>query len=95
MILNIIAPDQGTIRVLGRPSNDSTTTDRIGYLLEERGLYKKMKVRIVLQFLGELRGMTRPEADCQAEYWLERLSLKTPEKDWGQSNVDELSRGMQ
>jgi len=63
MILNIIAPDQGTIRVLGAPSNDPRATDRIGYLPEERGLYKKMKVRTVLQFLGELRGMTRQAAD--------------------------------
>jgi ABC-2 type transport system ATP-binding protein len=95
MILNIIAPDEGSIRVLGRASNDATATDRIGYLPEERGLYKKMKVRAVLQFLGELRGMKRTDADKQIDYWLERLSLKTPDKDWGQSKVDELSRGMQ
>jgi ABC-2 type transport system ATP-binding protein len=95
MILNIIAPDEGTIRVLGAPSNDARASDRIGYLPEERGLYKKMKVRAVLQFLGELRGMTRQAADLQIDYWLDRLSLKTPEKDWGQSKVDELSRGMQ
>jgi ABC-2 type transport system ATP-binding protein len=54
-----------------------------------------MKVHAVLQFLGELRGMTRAAADKQIDYWLDRLSLKTPEKDWGQSKVDELSRGMQ
>src|SRR5215213_6232851 len=95
MILNIIAPDQGTIRVLGAASNDPRSTDRIGYLPEERGLYKKMKVRKVLEFLGELRGMTRQAANRQIDYWLDRLSLKTPEKDWGQSKVDELSRGMQ
>jgi ABC-2 type transport system ATP-binding protein len=95
MILNIIAPDEGTIRVLGAPSNDPRASDRIGYLPEERGLYKKMKVRAVLQFLGELRGMTRQAADRQIDYWLDRLSLRTPEKDWGQSKVDELSRGMQ
>ena len=95
MILNIIAPDEGSIRVLGRQSNDPAATDRIGYLPEERGLYKKMKVRAVLQFLGELRGMKRSDADRQIDYWLERLSLRTPDKDWGQSKVDELSRGMQ
>jgi ABC-2 type transport system ATP-binding protein len=95
MILNIIAPDQGTIRVLGAPSNDPRATDRIGYLPEERGLYKKMKVRAVLEFLGELRGMNRRDANRQIDYWLERLSLRTPEKDWGQAKVDELSRGMQ
>jgi ABC-2 type transport system ATP-binding protein len=95
MILNIIAPDQGTIRVLGAPSNDPLASDRVGYLPEERGLYKKMKVRSVLQFLGELKGMTRSNADRQIDYWLDRLSLNTPEKDWGLSKVDELSRGMQ
>ena len=95
MILNIIAPDQGTIRVLGAASSDPRITDRIGYLPEERGLYKKMKVRAVLQFLAELRGLPRREADPRIDYWLERLSLRTPEKDWGTAKVDELSRGMQ
>ena len=95
MILNIIAPDEGTIDVLGAPSNDPRASDRIGYLPEERGLYRNMKVHDVLQFLGELRGMTRQAADRQIDHWLERLSLKTPDKDWGQSKVDELSRGMQ
>jgi len=95
MILNIIAPDEGTIRVLDMPSADQRLSDRVGYLPEERGLYKKMKVRAVLQFLGELRGMKRSDADRQIDYWLDRLSLRTPEKDWGQSKVDELSRGMQ
>src|SRR5689334_20568650 len=77
MILNIIAPDQGTIRVLGAPSSDTRITDRIGYLPEERGLYKKMKVREVLKFLGELRGVARKDADQRIDYWLERLSLRT------------------
>jgi ABC-2 type transport system ATP-binding protein len=95
MILNIIAPDQGTIRVLGAASSDPRITDRIGYLPEERGLYKRMKVRAVLQFLGELRGVPRRESDKRIDHWLERLSLRTPEKDWGAAKVDELSRGMQ
>lgn len=95
MILNIIAPDEGTIRVLGAPSSDQRITDHIGYLPEERGLYKKMKVREVLKFLGELRGVARRDADQRIDFWLERLSLRTPDKDWGNSKVDELSRGMQ
>jgi ABC-2 type transport system ATP-binding protein len=95
MILNIIAPDQGTIRVLGAPSSDARITDRIGYLPEERGLYRKMKVREVLKFLGELRGVARRDADQRIDFWLERLSLRTSDKDWGNSKVDELSRGMQ
>jgi ABC-2 type transport system ATP-binding protein len=95
MILNIIAPDQGTIRILGVPSSDTRITDRIGYLPEERGLYRKMQVRRVLRFLAELKGMKKADADARISEWLERLDLKTAEKDWGLAKIDELSRGMQ
>jgi ABC-2 type transport system ATP-binding protein len=95
MILNIIAPDGGTISVFGRPHLEYGVTDRIGYLPEERGLYKKMQVRRVLRFLGELKGMSGNDAERRAVEWLERLGLKTSDKDWGQSKIDELSRGMQ
>jgi ABC-2 type transport system ATP-binding protein len=95
MILDIIAPDQGTITMFGRPHRDPGVLDRVGYLPEERGLYKKMEVRRVLKFLAELKGVDGATADRRIEEWLERLSLKTPEKDWGKSKVDELSRGMQ
>jgi ABC-2 type transport system ATP-binding protein len=95
MILNIIAPDTGSITVLGRPHRDEGVTDLIGYLPEERGLYKKMEVRRVLRFLAELKGVSRADADRRMEEWLERLTLKTDEKDWGSAKVDELSRGMQ
>jgi ABC-2 type transport system ATP-binding protein len=95
MILNVIAPDAGRISVFGRPHLEYGVTDRIGYLPEERGLYKKMQVRRVLRFLGELKGLGGRDADRRAAAWLERLGLKTPEKDWGQAKIDELSRGMQ
>lgn len=95
MMLNIIAPDSGTIHIFGRPSSDPTITERMGYLPEERGLYRKMQVKRVLKFLAELKGVKGSEADRRIDEWLERLSLKTPEKDWGLSKVDELSRGMQ
>ncbi len=95
MILNIIAPDTGTITVLGKSNRDPAILDRLGYLPEERGLYKKMSVRDVLRFLGELKGVGRKDADRRIDEWLERLTLKTAEKDWGKSKVDELSRGMQ
>lgn len=95
MILNIIAPDQGSIRVLGRPSDDPGITDHVGYLPEERGLYRKMQVKRILRFLAELKGMKRDVADRRIDEWLERLDLKTAEKDWGLSKIDELSRGMQ
>ena len=94
MMLNVIAPDTGTIAILGQP-NTGQVLDRVGYLPEERGLYKKMKVRDVLIFLAELKGVPRREGARRTDEWLERLSLKTAEKDWGQSKVDELSRGMQ
>ena len=54
-----------------------------------------MQVKRVLKFLAELKGVKGSEADRRIDEWLERLSLKTPEKDWGLSKVDELSRGMQ
>src|SRR3982750_159153 len=95
MILNIIAPDSGNIHIFGRPSNDPKVTQRLGYLPEERGLYRKMQVRRVLRFLAELKGVNGRTAESRIDEWLERLSLKTPEKDWGLAKIDELSRGMQ
>jgi ABC-2 type transport system ATP-binding protein len=95
MILNIIAPDSGSIRILGRPASDPKITGSIGYLPEERGLYRKMQVRRVLRFLAELKGMKAADADRSIDEWLVRLDLKTAEKDWGLSKIDELSRGMQ
>jgi ABC-2 type transport system ATP-binding protein len=93
MILNVIAPDQGTITIFGKASNQML--DRIGYLPEERGLYRKMQVRRLLRFLAELKGIAGREADDRITVWLERMGLRTPEKDWGLAKVDELSRGMQ
>ncbi len=95
MLLNIIAPDTGEIRILGRRSSDPGVTDGVGYLPEERGLYRKMEVRRVLRFLAELKGVSRRDADARIDMWLDRLSLRTPERDWGAAKVDELSRGMQ
>ena len=95
MLLNIIVPDSGTITLLGSPHRTKGLTDRIGYLPEERGLYKKMQVRRVLRFLAELKGVPAREAERRIDEWLRRLDLKTPERDWGLAKVDELSRGMQ
>jgi ABC-2 type transport system ATP-binding protein len=95
MMLDIIAPDSGTIEIFGRPHLESGVSNLVGYLPEERGLYKKMQVRRVLRFLAELKGVPAKVADTRITQWLERLGLKTPEKDWGNAKVDELSRGMQ
>ncbi len=95
MILDIIAPDEGSITLFGQRHTDAGVLDRVGYLPEERGLYKKMKVRDVLKFLAELKGVPGADAETRIASWMERMSLRTPEKDWGDSKVDELSRGMQ
>ena len=95
MILNIIVPDEGVISLFGQPNTSTAMMDRVGYLPEERGLYKKMQVRRVLRFLAQLKGVGAREADRRIAEWMERLSLTTPEKDWGLSKIDELSRGMQ
>jgi ABC-2 type transport system ATP-binding protein len=95
MLLNIIAPDEGRISVFGVPSTTRDITDRVGYLPEERGLYRKMQVRRLLRFLAELKGVSRKVADTRIDHWMERLGLRTADKDWGLAKVDDLSRGMQ
>jgi ABC-2 type transport system ATP-binding protein len=95
MILDIILPDSGSITLLGKPNTDRSVLDHIGYLPEERGLYKKMQVKRVLLFLAELKGLTAAQATPRIDEWLERFSLTTADKNWGDAKVDELSRGMQ
>ena len=95
MILDIILPDSGSINLFGVANTTNGVMDRVGYLPEERGLYKKMQVRRVLLFLAELKGLKAKVAAPRIDEWLERFSLSTADKDWGNAKVDELSRGMQ
>jgi ABC-2 type transport system ATP-binding protein len=95
MLLDIIAPDAGSIAIFGRPNRESGLLNRVGYLPEERGLYRKMQVRRVLRFLAELKGLKAGDADKRIDEWLDRFGLTTKERDWGNSKIDELSRGMQ
>jgi ABC-2 type transport system ATP-binding protein len=95
MLLDIIRPDKGSIALFGRPSTESGVRDGIGYLPEERGLYKKMQVRRMLSFLAELKGVKAGEAAKRIDEWLARFSLTGGDRDWGLAKVDELSRGMQ
>ena len=95
MILDVLLPDAGTIEIFGRPNTDYGVLDKVGYLPEERGLYKKMQVRRVLLFLAELKGMRAAEVAPRIDGWLERFGLVTPQKNWGDAKIDELSRGMQ
>jgi ABC-2 type transport system ATP-binding protein len=90
MILDIIAPDSGEVLLFGRPRRPEDL-ERIGYLPEERGLYRKMTVVEHLAFLGELHGLGRKDATARAERWLERLELAERAK----AKVEELSKGMQ
>ncbi len=87
MIMNIFYPDRGEIRLFGEPLR-SASTDRIGYLPEERGLYRNMRVREILKFYGELKDGQR--VDAEIDYWLDRLDMR----DWSSRKVKELSKGM-
>jgi ABC-2 type transport system ATP-binding protein len=90
MMIGITAPDSGVVRVFGQPF-DRKHLDRIGYLPEERGLYKKMKMLDQLVFLGELHGMAASAARQKAIEWCERLEISEKLA----SKVEELSKGMQ
>src|SRR4051812_8488310 len=88
MILNIIAPDSGNIHIFGRPSNDPKITQRLGYLPEERGLYRKMQVRRGVQFLAGLKGGCGNEAERRLDEWLGGRSLETAGKERGVAQTD-------
>jgi ABC-2 type transport system ATP-binding protein len=91
MINDIFAPDRGEIELLGKYRPGPEAALRIGYLPEERGLYPKMKVVEMIEFIGELRGLTRGEARRRARAWLDRLGLGA----WLDNKVQDLSKGMQ
>ncbi len=90
MIMDIIKPDQGTISLLGETDPDRRR-DRIGYLPEERGLYRKMKVRELILYFARLHGVEAGKARREADRWLERMELSS----WAESKIEALSKGMQ
>jgi ABC-2 type transport system ATP-binding protein len=90
MIMNILVPDEGSIKILDQPVSDKTR-DVIGYLPEERGLYPRMKVVDVIVFLAALHGLTEEEAARRAKEWLDRLGLS----EWSGKKLLDLSKGMQ
>ena len=90
MMIGIMVPDSGVIRAFGQPL-ERRLLDRVGYLPEERGLYKKMKVMENLVFLARLKGIAAAEATRRAMRWLERLELA----QWANARLEELSKGMQ
>ena len=90
MAMGITLPDSGEISIFGH-SLDERTKEKIGYLPEERGLYKKMKVADVIGFLCEIKGVSRRRARANTMQWIERLGLE----EWTYRSVQDLSRGMQ
>jgi len=89
MIMNIIAPDTGEILFDGNPICEKDK-DRIGYLPEERGMYKKVKVKEILTYFGSLKSDNKKGIQEKVDYWLKRFDLE----DWKNRKVQELSKGM-
>jgi ABC-2 type transport system ATP-binding protein len=90
MIMGILHPDEGKVSLFGADA-DEVRRKRVGYLPEERGVYRKMKCLDLIVFLAEIRGVPRPEGRKRALYWLERLGLP----EWADKKVEDLSKGMQ
>ena len=90
IINRIIAADSGSVTLNGKEMTDDDIA-HIGYLPEERGLYKKMKVGDHIVYLGRLKGMTKADAIASMHWWLDRFDLK----EWENKKVENLSKGMQ
>ena len=90
IINRILAADEGTVTLNGNKMTDDDIS-HIGYLPEERGLYKKMKVGDHIVYLGRLKGMTKADAVASMHWWLDRFDLK----EWENKKVEQLSKGMQ
>jgi len=89
MIMNIIAPDSGSITFQGAPLTEADK-NRIGYLPEERGLYGKVTVSEMLLYLASLKDVGRADAEPRMDEWLERFGLS----EWKHRKIEELSKGM-
>ncbi|MGY4536857.1 ABC-2 type transport system ATP-binding protein [Mucilaginibacter sp. UYNi724] len=90
IINQITAPDSGEVFFNGEKLNQSHI-ERIGYLPEERGLYKKMEIGEQMIYLARLKGLTRAEATKRLKFWFKRLEMET----WWKKKIEELSKGMQ
>lgn len=90
IINQIIAPDEGELFLMGRKLRPNDIA-LIGYLPEERGLYKKMTVGEQALYLAQLKGLSKPEAQKRLKYWFEKFEMK----GWWNKKVEELSKGMQ
>jgi len=90
MITYITIPDEGVVRFNGKPVGP-WSQQKMGYLPEERGLYKRLKVKEQLVYLGQLKGLSKSVANERADYWLDRFGAS----GWAKKETEELSKGMQ
>ena len=90
MITGIFYPDEGSILLDGQPFNPERDIAKIGYMPEERGLYKKMKTGEQALFLAKLKGLSHAEAMSKIKFWFERLEMQS----WWDKKVEDLSKGM-
>lgn len=90
IVNQITAPDSGEVYFNGEKLNQSHI-ERIGYLPEERGLYKKMEIGEQMIYLARLKGLSRAEAQKRLKFWFEKLGMET----WWKKKIEELSKGMQ
>jgi ABC-2 type transport system ATP-binding protein len=90
MITGIFYPDEGQITLDGNPFNPTEDIAKIGYMPEERGLYKKMKIGEQALYLAQLKGLSKAEATERIMYWFKKLEMET----WWNKKVEDLSKGM-
>jgi ABC-2 type transport system ATP-binding protein len=90
MIVGITVPDEGSIELFGKKMS-AALQDRIGYLPEERGLYKKMKIADQLRYFAALKGMSSADTEKRMDFWLDRMNLG----EWKKKKTTDLSKGMQ
>src|SRR6478609_2964666 len=90
IINQITAPDSGEVLFNGEKLNQSHI-ERIGYLPEERGLYKKMEIGEQMIYLARLKGLSRADATARLKFWFEKLKMES----WWKKKIEELSKGMQ
>src|SRR6476660_3841948 len=90
MITGILIPDEGEILLEGKPFNPMKDIEKIGYMPEERGLYKKMKIGEQALYLAQLKGVKRGDAMTKIKEWFVRLEMQS----WWNKKVEDLSKGM-
>lgn len=90
MITGILQPDSGSVNIMGQVSNLESNAKFIGYMPEERGLYKKMKAEEQSIYLAQLKGLSYSKAKTNVKYWFDKLEMGA----WKNKKIEEISKGM-